>query len=413
MTESPAGGSRTSTGQRPPQGPLNGVRVLDAATVYAGPFAAALLGDMGADVVKVEMPGTGDPLRGMEPFDGAESLTWAVAARNKRGITLDLRSDEGQEIFCRLLASRDILIENFRPGTMQRWGLGIDRLRAANPDLIVIRVSGFGQSGPYRERAGFGTPATAYSGYTYISGYPDRPPILPSISLTDYATGLFAALGALGALYHRDVHGGPAQEVDVALYESMFRMLEGVVTEYDRLGRIRERSGNQLSASVPAGMFQAGDGSWLVLTTSTDRTFVRLADAMGRSDLVTDPRYATNRDRVERREEVNEIVGDWFRERSSQQIQDELNGHGVPVSPVNSIADIFEDPHYAAREMLVEVDHPKLGRMRVPGVIPKFSDTPGAVRRAGPTLGEHNSDVYAEIGLTAEDLAALEEKGVI
>jgi formyl-CoA transferase len=349
----------------------------------------------------------------MEPFDGAESLTWAVAARNKRGVTLDLRTDEGQDIFCRLLASRDILIENFRPGTMDRWGLGIDRLRKANPDLIVIRVSGFGQTGPYRERAGFGTPATAFSGYTYISGHPDRPPVLPPISLTDYATGLFATVGALGALYHRDVGGGAAQEVDVALYESMFRMLEGVVTEYDRLGRVRERTGNQLSASVPAGMYRSGDGTWLVLTTSTDRTFDRLAAAMGRSDMTTDPRYATNRDRVERRDEVNEIVDEWFGARSSQQIQDELNAHGVPVSPVNSIADIFDDPHYAAREMLVEVDHPKLGNLRLPGVTPKFSETPGSVQRAGPTLGEHNRDVYAEIGLTAEDLAALEEKGVI
>ena len=385
-------------------GPLAGLRVLDAATVYAGPFAAALLGDMGADVVKVEMPGTGDPLRGMEPFDGADSLTWAVAARNKRGVTLDLKSAEGQDIFCRLLATRDILIENFRPGTLGRWGLGAERLREANPDLIIVRVSGFGQSGPYRERAGFGTPATAYSGYTYVSGYPDRPPVLPPISLTDYVTGMFAALGALGAVYHRDVQNGSAQEVDIALYESMFRMLEGVVTEYDRLGRIRERSGNQLSASVPAGMFQAGDGTWLVLTTSTDRTFVRLADAMGRSELATDPRFATNRDRVERRDEVNRIVAEWFAQRPAKQIQDHLNSHGVPVSAVYSIADIFEDPHYAARDMLVEVDHPKLGNLTVPGVVPKFSETPGAVRSAGPTLGEHNQEVYAEIGLGADVL---------
>lgn len=400
-------------GGPPGAGPLAGLRVLDAATVYAGPFAAALLGDMGADVVKVEMPGTGDPLRGMEPFDGADSLTWAVAARNKRGVTLDLRSAEGQDIFCRLLATRDILIENFRPGTLDRWGLGPERLREANPDLIVVRVSGFGQTGPYRERAGFGTPATAYSGYTYISGYPDRPPVLPPISLTDYVTGMLAALGALGAVYHRDVQDGSAQEVDIALYESMFRMLEGVVTEYDRLGRVRERSGNQLSASVPAGMFQAGDGTWLVLTTSTDRTFVRLAEAMGRPELATDPRYATNRDRVERRDEVNQIVGEWFAQRSAREVQDHLNAHGVPVSAVASIADIFEDPHYAARNMLVEIDHPKLGNLTVPGVVPKFSRTPGAVRRAGPMLGEHNEEVYAELGLSAEDLAALEERGVI
>ncbi len=394
-------------------GPLQGIKVLDVATVYAGPFAAALLGDLGADVVKVEMPGSGDPLRGLEPFDGRESLTWAVAARNKRGVTLDLRSDEGQDIFCRLLAQRDVMIENFRPGTLQRWGLGTDRLRAANPRLIVVRVSGFGQTGPYRDRAGFGTPATAFSGYAYISGYPDQPPVLPPMSLADYTTGLYAALGAVGALYHRDAADGPAQEIDVALYESMFRMLEGVVTEYDRLGRVRERSGNRLSASVPAGMFQSADGAWLVLTTSTDRTFGRLTKAMGRPDLIADPRFATNRDRVEHRDEVDQIVAGWFASRTSRQIQDECNAHGVPVSPVNTIADIFTDPQYAARDMVVEVDHPKLGALRMPGVVPKFSETPGAVRSAGPGLGEHNAEVFAEIGLGGEDLARLSERGVI
>jgi formyl-CoA transferase len=296
---------------------------------------------------------------------------------------------------------------------MERWGLGIERLRDANPDIIVIRVSGFGQTGPYKDRAGFGTPATAFSGYAYINGYPDRPPILPSISLADYATGMFATIGALAALYHRDAKGGVAQEVDAALYESMFRLLEGVVTEYDKFGRIRERMGNQLSASVPAGMYQSMDGVWLVLTTSTDRTFDRLAEAMGRPDMITDPRYARNRDRVERRDEVNKIVSDWFAERTSAQIQGECNAHGVPVSPVNSIAEIFEDPHYQAREMLVEVDHPKLGTLRVPGVTPKFSETPGAVRSPGPDLGQHNAEIFAEIGLTEDDLAALAEKGVI
>ncbi len=394
-------------------GPLDGVRVLDAATVFAGPFAAAVLGDLGADVVKVEMPGSGDPLRGLEPFEGRESLTWAAAARNKRGITLDLRHDEGQQIFCRLLASRDVLIENFRPGTLERWGLDLARLREANPRLIVVRVSGFGQTGPYRDRAGFGTPATAFSGYTYISGHRDRPPVLPSISLADYTTGLYAALGALAALFHRDTAGGPPQEVDVALYESMFRMLEGVVAEYDRLGRVRERSGNQLSASVPAGMFGSSDGAWLVLTTSTDRTFRRLATAMDRPELASDPRYATNRDRVERRDEVDRIVTEWFAARTSQQIQEQLNAHGVPVSPVNSIADIFADPHYAARDMLVEVDHPDLGSVRVPGVVPKLSETPGAVRSPGPRLGEHNAEVFGEIGLSDDDLSQLSERGVI
>jgi formyl-CoA transferase len=407
MSRRPAGSAAAD------RGPLTGLRVLDIATVYAGPFAAALLGDMGADVIKVEKPGSGDPLRDLGPFRGNESLTWAASARNKRGITLDLRTREGQDVFCRLLASSDVLVENFRPGTMDRWGLGLARLREANPDVVVVRVSGFGQTGPYKERAGFGTPATAFSGYAYISGYPDRPPILPPISLADYTTGMFAALGALAALYLRDARGGEAQEVDVALYESMFRLLEGVVSEYDQLGRVRERAGNQLSASVPAGMYQSRDGDWLVLTTSTDRTFDRLAEAIGRPDMTEDPRYSTNRARLERREEVDAIVGAWFAERSAAEIEEICNAHGVPVSPVNDMADIFEDPHYKARDMLVQVEHPTLGSLRLPGVTPKYSRTPGGIHRPSPELGEHNHEVLAEIGLTPEQIAALAEKGVI
>ncbi|MQA85898.1 MAG: CoA transferase [Streptosporangiales bacterium] len=394
-------------------GPLAGLRVLDISTVYAAPFAASLLADLGADVVKVELPGSGDPLRGMEPFDGEESLSWASLTRNKRCVTLDLRREQGQEILLKLLAGRDVLFENFRPGTLDRWGLEADRLRAANPDLVIIRVSGYGQTGPYRAKAGFGTPATAFSGYAYITGYPDRPPVLPPVSLTDYVTGMFAAIGALSALYHRDALGGQGQEIDVALYESMFRLLESVVAGYDRLGQVRERSGNQMSASVPAGMFGTADGRWMVLTTSTDRTFNRLAPLMGRPDMLTDPRYATNRARVEHRDEVNAIVGEWFAGHSAEEIQRRCDEDGVPVSPVLSVADAFAEPHYAARDMIVEVDHPKLGRVRLPGVVPKFSSTPGAVRNAGPGLGQHNHEVYGELGLDEADLARLSDEGVI
>jgi formyl-CoA transferase len=404
---------KTTGREAPSRGPLSGMRVLDIATVYAGPFAAALLGDMGADVIKVEKPGSGDPLRALGPFQGDESLVWAASARNKRGVTLDLKAAEGQEVFFRLLSTSDVLIENFRPGTMDRWGLGLDRLREANPDIIVVRVSGFGQTGPYRDRAGFGTPATAFSGYAYISGYADRPPILPPISLADYATGMFAAVGALAALYLRDARGGVAQEVDVTLYESMFRLLEGLVSEHDQLGVVRQRAGNQLSASVPAGMYESKDGDWLVLTTSTDRTFNRLAAAIDRPDMVTDPRYSTNRARLERREEVDAIVGAWFAEHPTAEIQDICNAHGVPVSPVNDIAQIFEDPHYQAREMLVQIEHPTLGSLRLPGVTPKYSRTPGGVHRPSPGLGEHNDEVFTEVGLSPDDIAALAEKGII
>jgi len=387
--------------------------VLDISTVYAAPFAAALLGDFGAEVLKVEMPGSGDPLRGMQPSEGEESLVWAALSRNKRSVTLDLKKERGQELLFELLKDRDVLFENFRPGTLDKWGLGIERLREANPDLVVVRISGYGQTGPYREKAGFGTPATAFSGYTYITGYPDRPPILPPISLADYVTGLFGALGAMSALYHRDALGGEAQEVDAALYESMFRLLENIITPYQRRGLIRERSGNQLGASVPAGIYDTADGRSMVLTTSTDRTFRRLAMLMGREDMISDLRYATNRARVKRRSEVDTIVGEWFGSRGAKEIQRLCDENGVPVSPVNSIADIFEDEHFAAREMLVEVEHTTLGKIAVPGIVPKFSRTPGEIRHAGPTLGEHNNEVYGELGLDKETLSQLIEEGVI
>lgn len=396
-----------------PSGPLVGLRVLDIGTVFAAPFAASVLADLGADVVKVELPGSGDPLRAMQPMDGEESLVWAAVSRNKRCVSLDLHTTEGRDLLLRLLASRDVLIENFRPGTLDRWGLGIDELRAANADLVVVRVTGFGQTGPYRERAGFGTPATAFSGFAHISGYPDRPPVLPAISLTDYVTGLFAAIGALGALYHRDALGGTAQEVDIALYESMFRLMETVAVQYDRLGVDRERMGNELSASVPAGPFQAGDGTWLVLTTSTERTFRRLAAVMDRTDLLDDERYSTNRARVEHRAEVNAVVADWFAARSVDEIQRSCDENGVPVSRIMSMADIFADPHYAARGMLAEVDDPKLGRIRLPGVVPRFSATPGAVRTPGRGIGQDNHEVYAELGLSEAEIARLDEEGVI
>lgn len=320
----------TDTATDRPRGPLAGLRVLDIATVFAAPFAASLLADLGADVLKVELPGAGDPLRGMQPFDGDESLVWSAVSRNKRCVTLDLHSQRGRDLLTRLLADRDVLFENFRPGTLDRWGLGIDRLRAENSELIVVRVSGFGQTGPRREEAGFGTPATAYSGYAYINGYEDRPPLLPPISLTDYVAGLFAAVGALGAVYHRDVRGGRAQEVDVALYESMFRLLETIAVQYDRLDSVRERAGNQLAASVPAGVFRSADERWLVLTTSTDRTFRRLAAVMERSDMLDDSRYATNRARVQHRDQVNAVVEAWFSARSAEEIKRQCDAKAYP-----------------------------------------------------------------------------------
>lgn len=394
-------------------GPLTGMRVLDIATVFAGPFAAALLGDMGATVLKIEMPGVGDPLRSLGPFHQDTSLTWAAAARNKQSMTLDLKSAEGQEILLRLLADQDILIENFRPGTLDKWGLPIERLRQANPDLVVVRVTGYGQTGPNRSKAGFGTPATAYSGYAHITGYPDRPPVLPSVSLVDYLTGMYAAMGALAAIYQLKVNGGAAEEVDVALYESMFRMLEVVVAEYDVLGIVRERTGNELAASTPAGIYETKDGSWLVIVTSTERTFARLAEAMDREDMLTDERYSTNRARLERREEMNKLVANWTIQHTREVLEQRLDDYGVPHSPVYSAPDIFADEHYAARDMLVKVDHPKLKSLTLPGVVPKFRHNPGDIRSAGPALGEHTDAVLKGLGFADLEVAAFREKGVI
>ncbi|WP_109473200.1 CaiB/BaiF CoA transferase family protein [Ornithinimicrobium cavernae] len=394
-------------------GPLQGLKVLDIATVFAGPFAAALLGDMGADVLKVEMPGVGDPLRALGPFKDDTSLTWAASARNKRSMTLDLKSAEGQDVLLRLLAEQDVLIENFRPGTLDQWGLPLERLRSANPDLVVVRVSGYGQTGPHAGKAGFGTPATAYSGYAHINGYPDRPPVLPSVSLVDYLTGMYAAMGALAAIYQLRVSDGPAEEVDVALYESIFRMLEVVVAEYDVLGTVRERTGNELAASSPAGIYQSSDGHWIVIVTSTERTFARLARAMDREDLLTDPRYSTNRERLARRTEMNQIVSDWVGARTRAEVEQQLDDMAVPQSPVYSAADIFADEHYAARGMLVEVAHPTLGTVTLPGVVPKFSTNPGSIRNAGPLMGEHTTEVLSGLGYTTEQIAEMQDKGVI
>jgi formyl-CoA transferase len=394
-------------------GPLSGLKVLDIATVFAGPFAAALLGDMGADVIKVEMPGVGDPLRSLGPFKGETSLTWAASARNKRSVTLNLQSKDGQDVLLRLLADRDVLIENFRPGTLERWGLDLARLRTANPNLIVVRISGYGQTGPYGSKAGFGTPATAFSGYAHINGYPDRPPVLPSVSLVDYLTGMFGALGALAAVYQLKVSGGPAEEVDAALYESIFRMLEVVVAEYDALGTVRERTGNELAASCPAGIYQAKDGHWVVITTSTERTFARLAEAMDRPDMLTDPRYSTNRERLTRRSEMNQLLSDWTGTYTREELQKRLDDFSVPHSLVYDVADIFKDEHYAARDMLVEVSHPTLGKVTLPGVVPKFSENPGSIRNAGPLMGEHTTSVLTDLGYTAEQIADLEHRGVV
>lgn len=396
-------------------GPLMGIRVLDLSTVIAAPFGATLLGDFGAEVIKIELPGKGDPLRNLGPYHQGEGLRWPGLARNKKSLTLDLHKEEGKEILRKLVAKSDVVIENFRTGTLEKWGIGYDNLKQYNPNLIMVRVTGYGQTGPYAHKAGFGTPATAFSGFTYLHGYPDRPPISPSFSLTDYVTGIYVAFATVAALYYRDHQPeGKGQYIDIGLYESMFRMMEFLVTDYDQTGRIKERTPGLSGHSAPAGNFLTKDNQWVIIVTSSDRTFERLAKAMNREDMLTDERYYTNSERLKRFDEVNGIVQDWVRTKTRAELQKLLDDHGVPISPIYSIKDIFEDPHYKARENIVEVDHPRLGKVKIPGIVPKFSETPGSVRLRAPDLGEHTEEILKELLDFDEDaISSLKEKGVV
>ena len=393
---------------------LQGLRVLDVSTVIAAPFAAGLMADFGADVIKIEQPVGGDSFRQLGPYHNGEVMRWATMGRNKRCVTLDLRQAEGKQLFLQLLAQCDVLIENFRTGTLDKWGLDLATLRKANPDIIVTRVTGYGQTGPYAQKAGFGTPLTAFSGMTYITGYKDRPPVSPSFSLVDYVTGLYTAMSTMMALYHRDALKGKAQEVDVSLYEGIFRMMEILVADYDKNGHIRERAPKLSGTSSPGGTYETKDGKWVVLVCSTDRTFEYLTKAMGRPDLLEHPLFSTMKGRVENDPAMDDIVRKWIGSFDYDELKANVDKHGVPVNLIYSAADIFNDPQYAARENIVEMPHPTMGTIKMPGIVPKFSETPGEIKWVGPKLGEHNQEVYGELlGLTSEQLAVLKNDGVI
>lgn len=395
-------------------GPLTGIKVLDISTMIAAPFGATLLGDLGADILKVELPGKGDTLRTVGPWKGTEALRWPGMSRNKKSITLDIRKDKGREIFLKLIKEHDVLIENFRPGTLEKWGLGYEMLKEVNPKLIMTRVSGYGQTGPFKDKAGFGTPSTAFSGHTAIQGYPDRPPVSPSYSLLDYITGVYAAFATVSAVYNRDINDdAEGQIVEMGLYESLFRMLEFLIAEYDQTGKVRERSPGLSGHSSPAGTYETRDGKFVVLVCSTDSTFDRLARAMNREDMLEDDRYYTNSQRMVNDSEVQSILSGWIKSQTQNELLQRLDSFGVPVSPILTIEDIFENPQYKARENIVEVEHPRLGTIKVPGVVPKFSKTPGSIRHRAPDLGEHNNEVLTKLGFAEEDLVELEKEGVI
>lgn len=395
-------------------GLLSGIRVLDVSTVIAAPFAAGLMADFGADVIKVEMPDGGDPFRRLGPYHNNEAMRWATMGRNKRCISLDLRKHKGKEIFLSLVGKCDVIIENFRTGTMDKWGLDYVTLKKANPKIVVTRVTGYGQTGPNAKVAGFGTPATAFSGMTFVTGHQDRPPVSPSFSLTDYISGLYAAMSTMMALYHRDALHGQPQEVDVSLYEGIFRMMEIHVADYHKNGVIRQRTPKLSGTSSPGGTYETRDGKWVVLVCSTDRTYEYLTKAMGRSDLLTHPLYSTMQDRVANDASLDQIVRDWIASMDYIDMKEIVDKEGVPVNLVYSIEDIFNDPHYQARENIVEMPHAALGTIKMPGVVPKFSATPGEIKWVGPELGAHNDEVYKELlGLSNEEYEALKSERVI
>ena len=393
---------------------LSGVRVLDLSTVIAAPFAAGLMADFGADVIKVEQPDGGDPFRKLGPYHKGEAMRWAAMGRNKRCITLDLRKEKGKKLCLDLIAKCDVVIENFRTGTLDKWGLSYATMKQANPRVIITRVTGYGQTGPNAHVAGFGTPATAFSGMTYITGFKDRPPVSPSFSIADYISGLYAAMSTMMALYHRDCLAGVPQEIDVSLYESIFRMLEIPVADYHKNGIIKERTPKLSGTSSPGGTYQTKDGKWVVLVCSTDRTYEYLTRAMKRPDLLTDPMFCSMKNRVANDAAMNAIVSDWIASLNYAELKKIVDEAGVPVNLVYSIADIFADPHYAARANIVEVPYSPMGTIKMPGIVPKFSETPGEIKWAGPELGAHNAEVYQGLlGLDPAQLEELKTEGVI
>ena len=375
--------------------PLEGLRILDAGTRIGAPFAATLLADFGAEVWKIELPGQGDFMRTIGPFDNGYSLFWAVEGRNKKSITLDLRKPRGQDLFKRLVPLADAIVENFQPGTLDGWGLGYEVLEALNPKIILTRATVYGQDGPYRDRPGLDRNGIAHGGLLYLTGYPDRPPVRPGIIISDYVTGIFNALSILIALYERDAGGsGRGQSVDLALYESMFRLMEHTVASYDRLGVVREREGNRLKNSAPLDNWETRDGQFVSIIAAGDGLFPRLAKAMDRPDLLQDPRFKTLADRAQHADEINAVVAAWCRSRTAEEIERILVDAQVPVCRAFSIRDIFADPHYAARGDIALVDDPTIGPVKMQGVYPRLSRTPGAIRRGAPRLGEHNREIY-------------------
>lgn len=395
-------------------GPLEGLKIIDLSTVIAGPWASTLLADLGAEVVKVEMPNAGDALRALPPYKNGVPLWWKVTNRNKRGITLDLHKKEGRELLGRMLSDYDVLVENFRPGTLDRWGITREWMHSINPGMTILRVTGFGQSGPYSGKPGFARVFEAMTGFTNICGDPDRPPLHLGFPIADAVGGLFGAIGILAALYHRHATGeGKGQEIDCSMLEAMFRVLDFLPIEYDQLGMVRQRSGSTSQYAAPGNVYQTADGRWASIAASTQSIYERLCTALDRPGLVSDARFTTNRDRVANRVELDAIISSEISKYTLKQLGELLDAHQVGFSPIYDIADIFRDAHFAARNAIVCVPDHELGPVKMQCVVPTFSATPGEVRHAGPSLGQHNDEIYAALGVTVSEREQLRMNGVI
>jgi len=396
--------------------PLSGVRVLDVATFIAAPYAATILGEFGAEVIKVERPDGGDPFRYFGTPTGLadSSLAWLSESRNKKSVTLDLRKPEGRDLFLRLAGKSDVICENFRPGTLEKWGLGPDVLLNENPGLVILRITGYGQTGPYKDRPGFARVAHAVGGLTYLSGLPGETPVTPgSTSLGDYTSGLHGAIGVLLALRHRDATG-KGQVIDLGLYESIFRVLDETAPAYAFKGIVREPEGTGTRNACPHGHFPTGDGKWMAIACTTDKMFERLCQAMGAAGGDLLERYAAQEKRLAARHEVNDRVARWTGALARDKLMEICLAHDVPAGPINSIADIFADPQFQARGDLARMNVAGVGEVTVPAVFPKLSETPGEIRSLGPRLGEHNDDVYGRLlGVGAVDMEKLKKAGAI
>ena len=397
--------------------PLAGVKVVEFGTLIAGPFCSRILGEFGAEVIKIETPGEGDPLRKWRKLyptgDGETSLWWFVQARNKQSVTINLKHPQGIEIARKLVCDADIVIENFRPGVMEKLGLGWDALSAINPGLVMVRLSGFGQTGPMASQPGFGAIGESMGGLRYVTGFADRPPVKTGISIGDSIAALWGALGALMALRHREVNGGAGQVVDVALYEAVFAMMESLVPEFDVFGFIRERTGNVMPGITPSNTHTTRDGKHLIIGANGDAIFRRLMLAIGRSDLADDPQLSSNAGRDARAAEIYAVIDAWVAGNDAEAVLRVAAAAQVPASPIYSAADMFKDPQFLARQMLEKTQLPDGKDFHVPGIVPKLSLTPGETRWIGPGLGEHTDRVLGCLGYAAEEIVRLRDEGVI